>query len=157
MTRRDDPEMLMRSKHLAYFERHGQIFAYHNLFGYLLGMSRDLVDLLEFHASDLRTREEVDSRFSGQFEAEQLDEFIMVFKMFSCLIDSELSEHRSVWTMVPVRSRWVVYHHPSANELDSGRGSTVMPALKPSSPSSIWPPTRPWPPSLIRLEPSTRW
>jgi len=109
--------MLFRSKHLSYFQQHGEIFAYHDMFGYLLGMSRDLVDLLQFHDVTLREREEVDERFGDQFEAEQLDEFIGVFKLFSCLIESELAEERQLWSMVAARSRWVVYHQPSPTEL----------------------------------------
>lgn len=111
------PKMLMRSKHLTYFQQHGEVFAYHDRFGYLIGMSRDLVDLLEFHAVTLRMREEVDERFEGCFEKEQLDEFLQVFQLFSCLHDSEMAEERQTWDMVPVRSRWVVYHQPAPDEL----------------------------------------
>ena len=114
---KEPAEMLLRSKHLCYFQQHGEIFAFHNLFGYLLSMSADLVDLLEFHHSDLRTREEVDAEFGEHFDKEQLDEFMTVFRLFSCLIDSELGEERSLWSMVPVRVRWVVFHQPSERQL----------------------------------------
>lgn len=110
-------EMLFRSKHLTYFQQHGSIFAYHDLFGYIIGMSRDLVELLEFHHSDLRTREEVDAEFAGQFEDGQMDEFLQVLRLFSCVIDSELEEWKSLWRMTPVRTRWVVYHQPAPNRL----------------------------------------
>jgi SAM-dependent MidA family methyltransferase len=114
---RNTEEMLMRSKHISYFQQHGEIFAYHSLFGYLLGMSRDLVDLLEFHDVQLRTREEVNARFEGDFEEEQLNEFLQIFRLFSCLIDSELAEERSLWKMMPVRSRWVVFHQAKPTAL----------------------------------------
>ena len=109
-------EMLLRSRHLSYFQQHGEVYAFHNLFGYILKMSADLAELLEFHR-ELRTREEVDAEFGDHFETEQLDEFMGVFKLFSCLIESEVAEERSLWMMVPVRARWVVYHQPAESEL----------------------------------------
>ena len=132
----DHPEMLLRSKFLTYHQQHGEVFAYHNYFGYLLGMSRDLVDLLEFHTIQLRTHEEVVERFGDQFEKEQLDEFITVFKLFSCLIDSELAEERSLWVMVPARSRWVVFHQPSPDQLSFWRTGP--------DDESVAEPTEPW-------------
>ena len=119
----EHPDMLMRSKHLSYFAQHGQVYAYHDLFGYLMAMSRDLADLLQFHHVTLRTREEVDSRFEGQFDSEQLDEFLSVFRLFGCLIESELAEWRSLWSMFPVRARWVVFHQPSEDQLTFWRTS----------------------------------
>ncbi len=113
----DSPRMLKRTRHLTWFSQHGEIFAYHDRIGFILGMSRDLVDLLEFHAVTVRTRDEVDERFEGQFEPDSLTEFLQTFEVFGCLVESELEEERKLWRMVPVRSRWVVFHQPAPDQL----------------------------------------
>jgi hypothetical protein len=123
---RNPETLLIRSRHVQYFQQHGTIYAYHNLFGYILAMSPDLVDLLEFHRV-LRTADEVSERFDGTWEAEQLDEFVSVFQMFACLVDSELAEERSAFAMVAMRPRWVVYHAPDRTHVTvwtTGRDGT---------------------------------
>ena len=109
--------MLVRTKHLTYFEQHGELFAYHDLFGFIIGMSHDLVELIEFHTHEPRTRNEVDEEFDQQFDSEQLDEFLTVLQSYKVLLESQLEEERSVWKMVPVRARWVAYHQPTEHEI----------------------------------------
>jgi SAM-dependent methyltransferase len=113
----NEPEFLIRSRHVSYFQQHGQVFAYHNLFGYLLAMSPDLVDILEFHNGEVQTSDEVMARFCDDFEPGQLEEFLFIFRLYSCLVESEFEEKKSLWSMVPVRSRWVVYHQPTQDQL----------------------------------------
>jgi SAM-dependent methyltransferase len=112
---RDPPRLL--SPQLAYFQQHGEIFAYHNLFGYLLKMSADLVELLEFHRGTPRTRAEAIERFSGPFSRAQLDEFLDVLIEWSCLVTDPAAELLELGSMIPVRARWVVFHQPSEREL----------------------------------------
>ena len=138
---KETPDMLFRSRYVSYFAQHGEIYAYHDRFGYLLGMSPDLAELLEFFAGDLRTRDEVDAEWGEHFEREQLDEFLMVFKLYSCLIESELAEERQLWSMVPVRSRWVVYHQPSDRELTfwhTSRDGVTAPDPVPAWAARAW-------------------
>lgn len=113
----DQPRMLKRTRYLEYFQQHGAIYAHHQRIGFIIGMSRDLVDLLEFHAVTVRTRDEVDERFHGQFEKEQLDEFIQTLEVFGCLVESELEEDRKQWRMVPVRARWVLFNQPTPEQV----------------------------------------
>ena len=80
-------------------------------------MSPDLVEFLEFHRGNPRSINEVTEAYQEQFSTEQLDEFSSVFELFSCIVESELAEERLVWEMVPVRSRWVVYHHADEESL----------------------------------------
>lgn len=112
---RDAPRLL--SPQLAYFQQHGEVFAYHNLFGFLLKMSADLVELLEFHRGTPRTRAQVAERFAGTFSRAQLDEFLDVLGEWSCLITDPAAELAELGSMIPVRARWVVFHQPSEREL----------------------------------------
>ncbi|MEC8022453.1 MAG: SAM-dependent methyltransferase [Myxococcota bacterium] len=132
--------MLVRSQHLTYFEQHGELFAFHNLFGYIIGMSHDLVELIEFHREQPQTRTEVDERFGDHFETEQLDEFLTILQSYNVLVESQLEEERSVWRMVPVRARWVVYHQPNETNLTFWRsiGKTSEADPYPAWASIFW-------------------
>ncbi|MFO0579496.1 MAG: SAM-dependent methyltransferase [Polyangia bacterium] len=112
---RDAPRLL--SPQLAYFQQHGEVFAYHNLFGFLLKMSADLIELLEFHRDTPRPRAQVVERFAGTFSRAQLDEFLDVLGEWSCLVADPAAERAELWSMIPVRARWVVFHQPSEREL----------------------------------------
>lgn len=115
MPERDTPRLL--SSHLSYFQQHGEVFAYHGLFGYLLQMSPDLVELLEFHRGTPRTRKEASERFAERWSRAQLAEFLDVLCEWSCLLAGGTDEHDELWSMVPVRARWVVFHQPGEHEL----------------------------------------
>ncbi len=139
-----NPAPLMRSRHVTYFVQHGTIYAYHNLFGYIIAMSPDLAAFLEFHnrtavGGASRTREEADARFGkagqGEWDVAQLEEFTTVFRLFSCLVESDEAEATSVFAMVPVRSRWLVFYAPSPSEVTLWRtdreGRTLIDPLVP--------------------------
>lgn len=113
----DAPRAL--SPHLRYFQQHGEVFGYHNLFGYLLQMSPDLVELLEFHRGRRRSRKEAAERFAGRWSESELGGFLDVLGEWSCLVtDPEPeAEMEELWSMIPVRARWVVFHQPSEEEL----------------------------------------
>ena len=132
--------MLVRTKHLAFFEQHGELFAFHNLFGFIIGMSHDLVELIQYHCDEPKTRSEVDDHFSDQFESEQLDEFLPILQSYKVLVESQLEEERSVWRMVPVRARWTVFHQPSDTELTFWRksGDNSAPDPQPMWASVFW-------------------
>ncbi|NUN13696.1 MAG: SAM-dependent methyltransferase [Myxococcales bacterium] len=114
---RKSNEPFVASPNLAYFQRHGQIYAYHNVFGYLLSMSPDVVSLIEFHRDQPRTETEVIAHFGSRFEDGQLAEFLTILELYSALIEPDSREESLLWAMVPVRGRWVVTHQPSDTEL----------------------------------------
>lgn len=116
-------ETVIASPHLSWFQQHGQVHAYHDLFGYLLGMSPDVAELVEFHRAAPRTRADVEAAFAGRFEATQLDEFLPVLELFSCLVPPLAREEDLLWAMVPVHARWVVAHQPSPDQLTFWRTS----------------------------------
>ena len=115
--RKGDGDLVERSRHLGYFQQHGQVYAYHDLFGYLLSMSPDVVELLEYHHEAPRTRAQAEEAFAGRFEEGQLDEFLAVLELFSCLVEPGAREEDRLPDMVPVRARWVVTHQPAEDRL----------------------------------------
>lgn len=110
-------DRLIASPHVSWFQQHGQVHAYHDLFGYLLAMSPDVAELIEHHRGTPRSRADADAAFAGRFEAGQLDEFLPVLQLFSCLVAPGAREEDQLWSMVPVKARWVVAHQPSADHL----------------------------------------
>lgn len=114
---RKSNEPFVASPNLAYFQRHGQIYAYHNVFGYLLSMSPDVVSLIEFHRDHPRTEADVAAHFASRFEDGQLAEFLTILELYSVLVEPDSRDEGLLWAMVPVRGRWVVTYQPSETEL----------------------------------------
>ncbi len=100
------------SGHLDYFEHQGACYVYHNLFGYILQMSEDIIALMEFFRGVFRSAEEVDTTYNAQFSRELLDNFMKVLLHQGCLVPWGQSEEAVALTMVPVQARWIVYHQP---------------------------------------------
>ncbi len=102
-------EDLTLSRHLSYFHQHGRLYAYHDLFGFLMGMSPDIVGLLEFHRDVARGPAEVDAHFGRHFTRSVLGEFMSILEDHACLVDPDIDEPARLWRSYPVRARWVVY------------------------------------------------
>ena len=102
-------EDLTLSRHLSYFHQHGRLYVYHDLFGFLMGMSPDIVGLLEFHRDVARGPAEVDAHFGRHFTRSVLGEFMSILENHACLVDPDINEPARLWRSYPVRARWVVY------------------------------------------------
>ncbi len=107
---------LTLSSNLDYFEHQGACYVYHNLFGYILQMSEDLVELLEFFRGAQRTPAEVEEAFGQLFESAQLGHFLMVFITQHCLLEEGQDEEAAALKMFPVRARWTVYEELAGQE-----------------------------------------
>ncbi|MEO1267338.1 MAG: hypothetical protein AAFX99_04510 [Myxococcota bacterium] len=103
---------LTLSSNLDYFEHRGVFFVYHNLFGYILELSRDLLDFLEWFRGHERTAHDMREQFRDTFDNTQMANFINVFELQACLITREVSEEDMALKMVPVHARSTVYHTP---------------------------------------------
>jgi len=121
------------SGNLDYFQDRGAYYVYHNLFGYILEMSRDLIDFLEYFRGKQRSSEEVKAHFAGTFELEQQRTFCEVFLNQGCLVPEGRSEEDVARRMVPFLSRWTVYHQPATGpvtvylpEPDKGKVDVVV-------------------------------
>jgi SAM-dependent methyltransferase len=110
-------DAFVRSDHVSYFQQHGQVFAYHDLFGYLMGISPDVVEVLEQHLGAARTRAEMELAFGDRFDRSAIREFLQVFTRFLFLVPPGTDELEAVWDTHPVRARWTVYHQPAPDSL----------------------------------------
>lgn len=98
---------LVRSPHVSEFAHMGFVYVYHDLFGYLLKMSRDVVDLLNAFATPRRV-DEVAASPGLAVEPEQLAELIAVLVGQSCLVPVGVDEAASLPELYPVKGAWVL-------------------------------------------------
>jgi hypothetical protein len=97
-----------RSKHLSRF-RHGEYhYLYHDLYGYILQMSEDVLSFLDRFREPM-SEEAAQAAFEGTYPAEDVRRFVSVFEEYGCLIAGETSEYERLWQRFPVRGKWSVY------------------------------------------------
>lgn len=98
---------LRLSQHVDYFHNGDSYFVYHNLFGYILRMSEDLVDFLEFFRGGPQNADAMHEQFGMIFSDEPLKDFISVFRSMACLLPDDTYETRKLHEMYPNHSSWV--------------------------------------------------
>ena len=102
---------LYLSKNIDYFQNGDDFFVYHNLYGYILKMSEDLVDFLEFF-QEPHTAEEMEATYMEIFGEETLNEFLSIFRTLACLVPDENYEREKTLAMFPTVARWITVHQP---------------------------------------------
>ena len=89
-----DGELIL-SPNLDYFRKVDDFFVYHNLFGYILKMSEDVIEFLEYFRGEPKDAHMALRHFSGRFSDDMIGEFANVFALQSCLLSpEEVEEHR---------------------------------------------------------------
>ncbi|MBQ8038122.1 MAG: class I SAM-dependent methyltransferase [Proteobacteria bacterium] len=98
---------LFLSPNLDYFQNGDDFFVYHNLYGYILKMSEDLVDFLEFFHDGPKDADAVTAQFGEVFDADTLNNFLSVFRPLSCLLPDDEFEPKKTHDMYPTLARWI--------------------------------------------------
>lgn len=98
---------LRLSAHVDYFQNGEDFFVYHNLYGYILKMSEDLVDFLEFFHETSHTADDVEAQFGEVFGRETIEEFLSIFRTLACLIPDDAFETNKTLAMYPTTARWI--------------------------------------------------
>lgn len=98
---------LFLSPNIDYFQNGDDFFVYHNLYGYILKMSEDLVDFLEFFHDGPKDAEAVTAQFGEVFDADTLNNFLSVFRPLSCLLPDDEFEPKKTHDMYPTLARWI--------------------------------------------------
>ena len=83
------------------------MYLYHDLYGYLMQMSPDLVDFLARFAT-ATTAADVVAACADQFEG-QASTFVDVFYQHAVLIEPDDDEVSGIWPMIAVRGKWNVW------------------------------------------------
>jgi len=104
--------LLIRSPNIDYFRDGDDFYVYHNLFGYILKMSEDLVEFIEYFKEPRAAMETMEA-LDGRFSDDMIGEFANVLALQSCLLDPERKEESRMLLMIPMRARWLVVHEPA--------------------------------------------
>jgi len=87
----------------------GEVYVYHDLFGYILKMSPDILAFLDEFQDERVMPEEVCRRHANAFGEMTPESFVGVFLQFGCLIIPGYDQLRDLGDYVPVKSRWNVW------------------------------------------------
>ena len=101
------PAQLRRSQHLSFFGHMGAVYLYHDLYGYLMEMSPDIVELIDAFAGGADV-ERVKERFGGAFDG-QVAQFIDVLAAHAVLVPLDEPERDGLWPMCVVKGKWNVW------------------------------------------------
>lgn len=114
-------KMFRRSRYLSAFAHMGDVYLYHDLYGYILKMSPDILAFLaEFR--EPAEAAEVCLRYANAFDGEPPQQFVDIFVQFACLLESDEDELPGIWYMVPVKSKWNVWRRVRTPE-GAGNGA----------------------------------
>src|SRR5687767_932585 len=102
------PTVLRRSNHLSLFAHMGAVYLYHDLHGFLLEMSPDIVALIDAFAGGAETAPVV-AAFQGRFGDQDPAGFVDVLVAHFVLVEPDEDEVDGIWPMVPIKARWNVW------------------------------------------------
>lgn len=104
-----DPKHPLRtSRYLSTFQHMGEVYLYHDLYGYILKMSPDILAFLQGFETPILA-EEVCADFSNAFGDQAPEGFIGTFAQFGCLVADGADEVEGIWDKVPVKGAWNVW------------------------------------------------
>ncbi|HEY1557974.1 MAG TPA: SAM-dependent methyltransferase [Kofleriaceae bacterium] len=102
------PRRLRRSAHLSWFAHMGAVYLFHDLYGYLMEMSPDIVDLVEAFLGGADTQATID-RFGGRFGDADPKQFVEVLAAHAVLVPLDDDELEALWAFVPIKGKWNVW------------------------------------------------
>lgn len=134
------PDRVRRSRHISVFAQLGDVFVYHDLYGFILKMSPDVLEFLEAFGDGAEIAGVCD-QFAGRFEGANPAQFVDVFWEFCCLVAPEADERAGIWRRYPVKSKWNVWHRADDGRLRiiSAWGDRPVSSLELSAAeSAVW-------------------
>jgi SAM-dependent methyltransferase len=103
------PNRLRRSAHLSTFAHMGAVYLFHDLYGFLMEMSPDILGVLDAFEGGADV-DAVCARFAGDFQGQSPRQFVEVFLQHACLVDVEdPDELAPLWPMVAIKGKWNVW------------------------------------------------
>ncbi|TNF24737.1 MAG: class I SAM-dependent methyltransferase [Deltaproteobacteria bacterium] len=100
---------LQRSPYTSTYAHMGEVYVYHDLFGYILKMSPDILAFLDEFAEERVKPELVCRKHANAFGDMTPESFVGIFLQFGCLIIPGYDQIKDIWDYIPVKSRWNVW------------------------------------------------
>jgi SAM-dependent methyltransferase len=104
----DPKRPLTTSRYVSTFAHMGEVYVYHDLYGYILKMSSDILAFLQGFTTPVMA-ESVCTLFSNAFGDQAPEGFVGTFAQFGCLVSEGDDELDGIWDKVPVRGAWNVW------------------------------------------------
>lgn len=105
---RPNPNALTCSRYASTFAHMGEVYIYHDLYGYILKMSPDILEFFRAFA-DPALPDQVCSRYANAFGDMTPESLVGIFLEFGCLITPGTDEMAAAWKTYAVKSRWNVW------------------------------------------------
>ncbi len=105
---RPNPNALTCSRYASTFAHMGEIYIYHDLYGYILKMSPDILEFFRAFA-DPALPDQVCSRYANAFGDMTPESLVGIFLEFGCLVAPGTNEMNAAWKTYAVKSRWNVW------------------------------------------------
>jgi 2-polyprenyl-3-methyl-5-hydroxy-6-metoxy-1,4-benzoquinol methylase len=102
------PEVLRRSRYLSTFAHQGAVYLYHDLYGYLLQMSPDLLAFLD-QFEEPQKAADVCVRYADRFDGQAPQQFVDIFYQHACLMEPDDDEVAGIWPMIAFKGKWNVW------------------------------------------------
>lgn len=105
------PARLTRSQYLRFFAHQGAVYLFHDLYGFIMEMSPDIVALIDAFATGADTQA-ICRRFAGTFGDADPAQFIDVLAAHYVLVELDAGEDErdGIWPMCPIVGKWNVWH-----------------------------------------------
>src|SRR5579863_267512 len=101
------PARLRRSSHLSWFAHMSAVYLFHDLYGYLMEMSPDIVELIEAFAGGADTQQTIEA-FRTRLDADPA-ELVDILVAHTVLVESDDDEPALLWPFVPIKARWNIW------------------------------------------------
>jgi hypothetical protein len=98
-------KFLKRSEYLSTFAHMGSVYLFHDLYGYIMQMSADVLEVIDAFAEPIDASAVV-TKFEGRFDGASPAEFIDIFEGHQCLVPTDEEEIDGIWAMVPIKGPW---------------------------------------------------
>ncbi|MFO0747039.1 MAG: class I SAM-dependent methyltransferase [Myxococcota bacterium] len=103
-----DSKLLLRSPYTTTFAHMGEVYIFHDLYGYILKCSPDILDFLNEFKEPQRP-DQVCVRYANAFEDTAPEMFVGIFLQHGCLIKPNHDQLQDIKDMIPVQGRWNVF------------------------------------------------
>lgn len=134
---------LFLSPNVDYFQNGDDFFVYHNTYGYILKMSEDLVDFLEFFYPEPKSAAQLKEQFGQVFDYDTLNEFLSIFRTLACLLPDDQYEPQKTHDMYPTQARWITADQTDPQNVilyafDNQSQDTILKLSLDAWESSLW-------------------
>jgi len=135
-----DSKLLVRSPYTTTFAHMGEVYIFHDLYGYILKCSPDILDFLNEFRDGARP-DQVCVKYANAFEDQAPEMFVGIFLQQGCLIKPNHEQLQDIKDFIPVQGRWNAFERQADGSLVFwtawGENPIAQVALSPDE-TTVW-------------------